>query len=73
MKNETKAFGVLGLVIVLLIVAFLVVFQWERIESWRSDTKETVDEKIQVVDDFQEDIKKIEKDMQERLDKNLNP
>jgi len=73
LKNNQKAFGVLGLVIALLIVAFLVVFQWEKIESWRSGAKEEVDEKVRVVDRFKEDIKKMEEETQKKLDENLNP
>lgn len=73
MRNEQKAFGVLGLVIVLLIVAILVVFQWEKIESWRSGAKEEVDEQVKVVDQFKEDIKKMEEETKKRLDENLNP
>jgi len=81
MNLKTKSLGRrsrgMGLIIVLIslaIVAVLVVLNWEKInQSGAVTTPAKIKEGQQKVNQFQDDVHKLEQQMQEKLDEGLHP
>lgn len=67
-NTKTRAVGLIGLLVVLLVVAGLVAFNWERFKEMGDSTEQKMEEGQNQIEHFKEEVKEIEDKMKDRLD-----
>ena len=70
-KHQNRAFGIVGLLIVLVVIAILVFTNWESVKELGDAKVEQVEEGKEQIKHFQDEAERMQKDMQERLDRQL--